>query len=102
MVTETGELTGEVGARYAAERFEHGKRLLSSVAADIRDGKTGEGGCQWEDGKDPSTMTCTPVNPKNNAYVGYAQPLGSPMYTDKPGTAMRGWGPPPKSFGNEV
>jgi hypothetical protein len=93
-----------VGARYAAQKLEHGKRLLASVAADIRDGKTGEGGCQWDVEGGPATMKCAPVNPnaKNGAYDGYAQPLGSPMYTDKPGSAMRGWGPPPKSFGNEI
>jgi hypothetical protein len=97
-------MTGEVGARYAAQKLEHGKRLLASVAADIRDGKTGEGGCLWEEGKDPSTMKCTPVNPKakGGAYVGYAQPVGSPMYAEKPGPAMRGYGPPPKAFGNEI
>jgi hypothetical protein len=76
--------------------------LLASVAADIRDGKTGEGGCHWEVGQNASMAVCTPVNPKNLAYVGYAQPVGSPMYTDNPGSAMRGWKPPPTSFGNEI
>jgi hypothetical protein len=102
IVTETGVLTGEQGQKYAAARLEHGKQLLASVAADIRDGKTGEGGCLWEDGQDPSTIKCTPVNPKNSAYVGYAQPVGSPMYTDKPGSAMRGAKPPPPSFENKM
>ena len=98
---ETGAMTGEEGEKYAKEKFEHGKQLLASVAADIRDGKTGEGGCLWEDGK-PETIKCTPVNPTNPAYVGYAQPIGSPMYTENPGAAMKGWKPPPASFGNLV
>jgi len=101
VVSDTGELSGEKGKEYAALKFEHGKRLLASVAADIRDGKTGEGGCHWEEGQDPSTIKCLPVNPKNAAYVGYAQPTISPMYTESPGTAMKGWKPPPPSFGNE-
>ena len=74
VVKETGEMTGEEGQKYAALKLEHGKRLLASVAADIRDGKTGEGGCHWEVGQDPSTMVCTPVNPKNPAYVGVTTP----------------------------
>ena len=102
MVNETGEIFGEQGRIYAALKLEHGKQLLASVAADIRDGKTGEGGCLWEEGQDPSTIKCSPVNPKNPAYVGYAQPVGSPMYTDHPGSAMRGWKPPPASFDNDV
>lgn len=102
IVNETGEMVGEEGQKYAAARLEHGKQLLASVAADIRDGKTGEGGCHWEDGQDPSTAKCSPVNPKNPAYVGYAQPLSSPMYTENPGSAMRGWKAPPASFENSV
>jgi hypothetical protein len=94
-------MAGEEGLKYAAARLEHGKRLLASVAADIRDGKTGEGGCHWEEGQGPADVKCSPVNPTNPAYVGYAQPVGSPMYTEKPGSAMRGWKAPPASFGNE-
>jgi hypothetical protein len=101
VVAETGDMTGELGQKYAALRLEHGKRLLASVAADIRDGKTGEGGCHWEDGQDASMVKCTPTNPKNPAYVGYAQPIGSPLYTENPGSAMKGMKPPPASFGNE-
>jgi hypothetical protein len=101
VVNETGEMMDEQGKKYAALKSEHGKRLLASVAADIRDGKTGEGGCHWEEDQGPSTIKCSPVNPKNSAYVGYAQPIGSPMYTENPGSAMKGWKPPPASFGNE-
>jgi len=102
VVKETGEMTGEQGEKYAALRSEHGKQLLKSVAADIRDKKTGEGGCHWEDGTDPAvTMKCSPVNPGNPAYVGYAQPAGSPLYSETPGSAMKGWKAPPVSFGNE-
>jgi len=99
---ETGKLTGEDGQKYAAKTLEKSKMLLSSVAKDIVEGKTGEGGCHWEVGADPSTIKCTPVNPKNPAYVGYAQPVGSPMYTEKPGSAMKGWKPPPPFFERTV
>jgi len=105
VVTETGALTGEAGEKYAAAKLEHGKRLLASVAADIRDGKTGEGGCYWEVGADPSTMKCSPVNPDSippGMYDSYAQPVGSPLYKEPAGKAMTGWGPPPKAFGNEI
>jgi hypothetical protein len=101
VIAETGELTGEEAKRYADLRLEHGKRLLGSVAADIRDGKTGEGGCLWDPIEGPASIKCTPVNPTNPAYVGYAQPVGSPMYTDKPGSSMTNRAPPPASFGNE-
>jgi hypothetical protein len=68
------------------------------VANDIKDGKTGEGGCHWEEGADPSTIKCKPVNPKSKGYEGYAQPLGSPMYQENAGAAMRGWKAPPEKF----
>jgi len=101
VVSETGELKGEQGQKYAAIKDKKSRQLLASVAADIKDGKTGEGGCHWEEGADPSTVKCKLVNPKNPAYVGYAQPVGSPMYTENPGSAMKGWKAPPVSFGNE-
>jgi hypothetical protein len=94
-------LTGERAQQYAAIKFEKGKLLLTSVHNDIKQGKTGVGGCYWEDGADPSTIKCSPINPDNDAYAGYAQPVESPMYTDKPGPAMRGLKPPPKFYGNE-
>jgi hypothetical protein len=100
-VQETGEMTGERAQKYAALKEEKGKLLLASVASDIKRGITGVGGCYWEDGADPSTVKCSPINPDNPAYIGYAQPVGSPLYTDKPGSAMRGLKPPPKSYGNE-
>jgi hypothetical protein len=102
VVKETGEFTGETRQKYTDLRLEKGKTLLASVAADIKAGKTGEGGCHWEVGADPSTAKCSPTNPRNSAYVGYAQPVGSPLYTEKPGTAMNGWKAPPASFGNEI
>ena len=102
MVSETGEFHGEQAIKYAEIKAQKGKQLMASVAADIKGGKTGEGGCHWEVGADPSTAKCSPVNPENKAYVGYAQPVGSPMYTENPGSAMRGWKAPPASFGNEI
>ena len=98
---ETGELTGERGENYAAFKLEKGKRLLASVASDFNRGVIGGGGCHWEDGADPSTAECSPINPKSPAYVGYAQPVGTPLYTEEPGSAMRGLKPPPKLYGNE-
>lgn len=77
VVTETGEKAGEEGQKYAETEAESGKALLKSVANDTGDGKTGEGGCMRHDGADPSAMGCTPTNPKNPAYVGYAQPVGA-------------------------
>jgi hypothetical protein len=100
-VEETGELTGERAQAYAAIKYDKSKRLLASVASDLQKGITGIGGCYWEDGADPSTVKCSQINPSNPAYVGYAQPVGSPLYTDTPGSAMRGLKPPPKSYGNE-
>ncbi|KAF2673904.1 hypothetical protein BT63DRAFT_467491 [Microthyrium microscopicum] len=103
VVKETGEMTGEEGKAYSVARIEHGKQLLKSVANDIRDGKTGLGGCFWEDGADPSTVKCTEINPTSpgHPYVGYAQPVNSPGYTETPGSAMKGNKPPPASYGNE-
>jgi hypothetical protein len=101
VVAETGELKGEQGEKYAVIKQQKSKQLLASVAADIKDGKTGEGGCHWEEGSDPSTIKCKPVNPNNPAYAGYAQPVGSPMFTENPGSAMKGWKAPPASFANE-
>jgi hypothetical protein len=101
VVKETGELTGERARQYAALKEEKGKLLLASVARDIKQGRLGGGGCHWDEGADPSTATCVPINPGNPAYVGYAQPVGTPLYTDKPGSAMRGLKPPPKLYGNE-
>jgi hypothetical protein len=100
-VQERGELTGERAERYAALKEDKAKRLLASVASDLKRGITGVGGCYWEDGADPSTAKCSQINPDNPAYVGYAQPVGTPMYTDQPGSAMRGLKPPPKLYGNE-
>jgi len=100
-VQETGEMTGERAQKYAALKHEKGERLLASVANDIKRGMIGGGGCHWEDGADPSTAECPPINPDNPAYVGYAQPVGTPLYTDTPGSAMRGLKPPPKLYGNE-
>jgi len=102
VVTETGELKGEQGEEYQKEKFEHGKRLLRSVAADIRDGKTGEGGCLWDVG-DPSTIKCSEKNPNGKGYIGYAQPIGSPLYVaDLPeGSFMKNRKPPPALYGNE-
>lgn len=101
MVQETGALTGEPAQRYAALKEEKGRRLLASVASDLKRGITGVGGCYWEDGADPSTVKCSQINPDNPAYIGYAQPVGSPLYTDKPGSAMAGLKTPPKLYGNE-
>jgi hypothetical protein len=102
VVKETGVFEGETRQKYAEVKDAKSKQLLASVAADIKAGKTGEGGCHWEVGADPSTAKCSPTNPLSSAYVGYAQPVGSPMYTDKPGSAMNGWKAPPASFGNEI
>lgn len=52
------------------------------------DNKHGGGGCHWEVGADSSTAKCVPTNPGMSQYVGFAQPKGSPMYTDTPGSAM--------------
>jgi hypothetical protein len=101
VVQETGVLAGERAEKYAVVKTEKGKLLLASVASDIKKGITGVGGCYWEDGADPSTVKCSTINPDNPAYVGYAQPVGSPMYTDNPGSAMKGLKPPPKLYGNE-
>lgn len=94
-------MKGELAVKYAAVKEEKGKALLASVASDLKRGITGVGGCYWEDGADPSTVKCEPINPQNPAYVGYAQPVGTPMYTENPGSAMRGLKPPPKLYGNE-
>jgi hypothetical protein len=94
-------LTGERAQKYAALKDEKGKRLLSSVSNDLKRGIVGGGGCHWEDGAEPSTAKCSPINPENPAYIGYAQPVGTPLYTDTPGSAMSGLLPPPKLYGNE-
>ncbi|KAF2665892.1 hypothetical protein BT63DRAFT_427687 [Microthyrium microscopicum] len=101
VVTETGAMTGERAERYAKLKMEKGQRLLASVANDLKTGKVGGGGCHWEENADPSTVKCTTINPNNPGYVGYAQPVGTPMYTDKPGSMMKGLKPPPKLYGNE-
>ena len=95
-------MSGEQGQIYAEMKFERGRKLLGSVEADVTGRRFGTGGCHWEVGQDPSTMVCTPINDGNPAYLGYAQPVGSPLYTDTPGAAMMGSKPPPASFGNEV
>jgi hypothetical protein len=97
VVQDTGEMSGEEGKAYAERKFVKGKQLLNSVAADLTN-KLGGGGCHWDAGKDPSTAKCVPTNGNNPAYVGWAQPVGSPMYTDKPGSAMTGLSPPPPKF----
>src|ERR1700760_19137 len=94
-------MIGERAQKYAALKQEKGKLLLASVANDIKQGKIGGGGCHWDEGADPSTVKCTPIASGIPAYIGYAQPEGSPWYTDKPGVAMRGLKPPPKLYGNE-
>jgi hypothetical protein len=67
-------MTGEEGQKYAAIKNTKGQRLLDSVASDIRLNKTGGGGCHWAPEADASTAKCVPVNPKNPAYAGFAQP----------------------------
>jgi len=94
-------LTGEEGERYKAEKLAHGKRLLDSVAADKKN-KPGGGGCHWEAGKNPLTAKCVVTNLGNDAYIGWAQPVGSPMYTEKPGVASLGMKPPPASVNSKV
>jgi len=101
VVSDTGAMTGERAQQYAALKEERSRRLLASVARDLKAGMVGGGGCHWDEGADPSTAKCVTINPTNPAYVGFAQPVGTPMYTDKPGSAMRGLKPPPKLFGNE-
>jgi hypothetical protein len=56
----------------------------------------------WEVG-DPSTIKCSPKNPNGKGYVGYAQPIGSPMYVADPpaGSFMKSRQPPPALYGNE-
>jgi len=102
VVTETGDLTGERGERYARFKAERGQVIKNAVASDLKKGMKGLGGCFWEDGADPSTVKCSTINPDNpEPFIGYAQPKESPMYTDKPGSLMRGQKPPPKLYGNE-
>lgn len=86
IVVETGELMGVEGERYKAEKAKSDKTFEDIVHADS-DNKHGGGGCHWEEGADSSTAKCVPTNPGMDAYVGFAQPKGSPMYTDKPGSA---------------
>ena len=82
-------------------KVERNKALLGRVELDITSRRTGTGGCHWEVGQDPSTMVCVPINEGNPVYLGFAQPVVSPLYTDTPGSAMAGYKPPPASFGNE-
>jgi hypothetical protein len=97
VVHETGEMSGEQGEKYKAVKLAKGKQLLTSVANDLTQKKIGGGGCHWAVGADSSTAKCAPTNPGNAAYVGWAQPKGSPLYTDTPGSAMKGIAvPPPK------
>jgi hypothetical protein len=94
VVLETGEISGEQGEKYRLVKLAKGKQLLTSVANDLSQKKIGGGGCHWEVGTDPSTAKCAPTNPGNSAYVGWAQPKGSPLYTETPGSAMKNIPPP--------
>ena len=94
-VKETGELTGEVGKRYMAERVARNKGLMSAVHETFA--MPGGGGCHWQPGADPSTMKCAQTNPGDPRWLGFAQPVGSPLYVAKPGANMRA-PPPPPSF----
>jgi hypothetical protein len=86
-VRETGELTGEEGAKYRAAHAKGIAEFEKIVHADS-DNKHGGGGCHWEEGASPSTAKCVPTNPDMPAYKGFAQPKSSPMYTETPGGAM--------------
>jgi hypothetical protein len=83
---EIGELTGAEGERYKAEKANSDKKFEDIVHVDS-DNKHGGGGCHWEEGADPSTAKCVPTNPGMDAYIGSAQPKGSPMFTENPGSA---------------
>jgi hypothetical protein len=96
-VKETGELTGDVAIRYKAERTAKNKGLMSAVHETAA--MPGGGGCHWEVGADPSTMKCVQTNkgdPSEPLWLGFAQPVGSPLYVERPGKHMRR--PPPPAF----
>jgi hypothetical protein len=93
VVTETGVLTGELGAQYKLAKDKSIKSFEDVVHADS-DNKHGGGGCHWEVGAEPSTAKCVPTNPDMPQYAGFAQPKGSPMYVDKPAGQAKGTGPP--------
>ncbi|KAF2674299.1 hypothetical protein BT63DRAFT_449290 [Microthyrium microscopicum] len=95
-VIETGALTGELAQKYAALRVAKNKGLMTAVHETAA--MAGGGGCHWEAGADPSTMKCKATNPEDPArWAGFAQPVGSPLWVEKPGTAQRGPAPP-KTF----
>lgn len=98
IVKETGALSGEVAVRYQAERTARNRGLMSAVHQTAA--MPGGGGCHWELGADPSTMKCVQTNkgdPTEQLWLGFAQPVGSPLYVEKPGLYMRR-APPPKFF----